>query len=92
VAENTDGLTIEQWNDAYPGCCFGKPQAAAIGGEPALRFPQGALDDNPRLLFRHDDFIFGLAGYVRSIPDSPKSPILSMDEFEEIVDGFRFDG
>jgi len=90
VAPNPDNLTVEQWLDTYPGCCSGKPQAVNVGGETGLRFPQDALDNNPTVVFRHNGFMFGLTGFVSSIPDSGSSPVLSDADLQQVTGGFRF--
>ena len=90
IVPNPDSLSLEHWITEYPGCCFGKPETVTVAGEPALRFPEDALDHNPTVLFRDGGFIFGLAGFVASVPESPAAPILSEADFQRILASFRY--
>jgi hypothetical protein len=97
AAPNPCRFSLEEWIRTYPGwpCdpsgipC--QPTEVIVGGERGLRFPVGSLGEPSSTIYvSHGGFIFALSGDVTGCGNGCRTPTLSEEDYQRVIQGFRF--
>ena len=98
TAPNPCNLSLEEWIRTYPGwpcepmsspTC--EPTSVTVGGERGIRFSIDTLGDAAaRIYFAHAGVIYSLGGNVFGNGEGGYGPAISEEDFELVIQGFRF--